>query len=190
MSNAPDYTITANPHAFMHCGPVTHEGIDDKRDLTIITSANNSIIHSKSGNKNERIQGFSAEVVAINGDPSQHGGVGKAIIAKSGDIVLNAEAGDVYINARNIYFNASGESGQGNIMSKCNGFYQVSTGSEYRLAASRMCIVSEGNMNFVGNMMVSGDFNKGSAVASAGFLSKILSGQWSDLITALSQSCK
>ena len=102
MSNAPDYTITANPHAFMHCGPVTHEGIDDKRDLTIITSANNSIIHSKSGNKNERIQGFSAEVVAINGDPSQHGGVGKAIIAKSGDIVLNAENGDVYINARNI----------------------------------------------------------------------------------------
>ena len=32
MSNAPDYTITANPHALLHCGPVTHEGIDDKRD--------------------------------------------------------------------------------------------------------------------------------------------------------------
>jgi hypothetical protein len=190
MSNAPDYTITANPHAFIHCGPVTHEGIDDKRDLTIITSANNSIIHSKSGNKNERIQGFSAEVVAINGDPSQHGGVAKAIIAKTGDIVLNAENGDVYINARNIFFNASGESGHGNIMSKCNGFYQVTTGSEYRLAAARMCIVSEGNMNFVGDMMLAGNFNKGSAVSSAGFLKSILSGNWASLITAISQTCK
>ena len=95
MSNAPDYTITANPHAFMHCGPVTHEGIDDERDLTIITSANNSIIHSKSGNKNERIQGFSAEVVAINGDPSQHGRVGKAILSKFGKLLLTSEPGNV-----------------------------------------------------------------------------------------------
>ena len=61
--------------------------------------------------------------------------------------------------------------------------YQVSS-------ASRMCIVSEGNMNFVGNMMLSGDFNKGSSVASAGFLSGILSGNWATLITAISQSCK
>ena len=190
MSDAPSYTVTCNPHAFMHCGPMAHEEIDDKRDLTIITSANNSIIHSKSGNKNERIQGFSAEVVAISGDPSQHGGVGKAIIAKSGDIVLNAENGDVYINARNIFFNASGESGQGNIMSKCNGFHQVTTGSEYRLSASRMCIMSEGNINFVGSVMMSGGLSKGSSVASAAFLSAILSGNWASITASILKSCK
>ena len=191
MALVPDFTIAQNPHAFVHCGPIKTDDVDDKRDLTIITSAGNETIHAKSGNCVERIQGFSGEVVGIAGDPAQEGGVGKAIVSKSGDIVFNAENGDIYLKARNIYFTASdGREGKGNIMAECNGMYQVSSGGEYRLAASRMCIVSEGNMNFVGNMMLSGDFNKGSSVASAGFLSGILSGNWATLITAISQSCK
>jgi len=191
MSNAPDYTIAQNPHAFIHCGPVATDDVDDKRDLTIITSGNNQIIHAKSGNKVERIQGFSGEVVGIAGDPSQEGGIGKAIVAKSGDIVLTAESGNIHLKAKNIYFEASaGEEGQGNIMANCNGFLQLSTGGEFRVAAGRMCFRSEGNMNFVGDMMISGSLSKGSSVASAGFLSSILSGNWASIITAISQSCK
>jgi len=191
MSQSPDYTIAQNPHAFVHCGPVATDDVDDKRDLTIITSANNQIIHAKSGNMVERIQGFSGEIVGIAADPTQQGGIGKAIVAKAGDIVLTAENGNIHLNAKNIYFHASaGEEGQGNIMASCNGFYQVSTGGEYRLAAARMCIVSEGNMNFVGNMVLSGDFHKGSSVASASFLSSILSGNWANIVNAISKSCK
>ena len=53
-----------------------------------------------------------------------------------------------------------------------------------------MCVVTEGNMNFVGNMIVSGGFSKGSSVASAGFLSSILAGNWASLLTSLAQTCK
>jgi hypothetical protein len=38
--------------------------------------------------------------------------------------------------------------------------------------------------------MLAGNFNKGSAVSSAGFLKSILSGNWASLITAISQTCK
>ena len=191
MSQAPDYTISQNAHAFVHCGPLKVDEKDDKRDLTILTSSGNEVIYAKSGNKLERTQGFSGEVVGIAGDPSQEGGIGKAVVAKSGDIVLTAENGDIYLKARNIFFSASdGREGKGNIMAECNGYLQLATGGEFRVAAGRMCFVSEGNMNFVGQMVISGGMHKGSSLASAGFLSSILSGNWASIITSISQSCK
>jgi len=191
MANAPDYTLARNPHALIHCGPLEVDSIDHKRDLTIITSGGNTHTHAKNGNYREDIQGFSGEIVGVSGDPTKEGLVSKAIVAKSGDIVLNAESGDIFLKARNIYFTASdGKEGKGNIMAECNGYLQLATGGEFRVAASRMCFVSEGNINFVGNIMLSGGFHKGSSVASAGFLSSILSGNWASLITAITQSCK
>ena len=53
-----------------------------------------------------------------------------------------------------------------------------------------MCFVSEGNVNFVGNMIVSGGFSKANAVAGAGLLKQLLAGNWADIVTAISQSCK
>ena len=191
MANAPDYTLARNPHALIHCGPLEVDSVDHKRDLTTITSGGNTLTHAKNGNYKEVIQGFSGEVVGVKGDPSKQGLTSKAIVAKSGDIVLTAEAGDIFLKARNIYFTATdGKEGRGNIMAECNGYLQLATGGEFRVAASRMCFVSEGNINFVGNIMLSGGFHKGSSVASAGFLKSILSGNWASLITAITQSCK
>jgi hypothetical protein len=191
MANAPDYTLARNPHALIHCGPLEVDSSDHKRDLTIITSSGNTLTHAKNGNYKELIQGFSGEVVGVSGDPTKEGLTSKAIVAKSGDIVLTAEAGDIFLKARNIYFTATdGKEGRGNIMAECNGYLQLATGGEFRVAASRMCFVSEGNINFVGNIMLSGGFHKGSSVASAGFLKSILSGNWASLITAITQSCK
>jgi hypothetical protein len=191
MANAPDYTLARNPHALIHCGPLEVDSVDHKRDLTTITSGGNTLTHAKNGNYKEVIQGFSGEVVGVNGDPSKQGLTSKAIVAKSGDIVLNAEAGDIFLKGRNIYFTASdGEAGKGNIMAECNGYLQLSTGGEFRVSASRMCIISEGNINFVGSVMISGGFSKGSSVASAGFLKAILSGNWASITNAILQSCK
>tara|TARA_B100001287_G_scaffold263581_1_gene254590 strand:- start:3068 stop:3646 length:579 start_codon:yes stop_codon:yes gene_type:complete len=187
----PDYTIARNPHVFVHCGPLEVDEKEIGRDFTIKTSGGNEFVNVNNGNYRETIRGFSGEVVGVGGDPSQSGRIGKAIVAKSGDIVFNAEGGDIYLKAKNIYLSASdGEEGKGNIMAECNGYLQLATGGEFRLAASRMCFISEGNMNFVGQMMVSGSFHKGSSVASAGFLSSILSGNWASLITSITQSCK
>jgi hypothetical protein len=191
MANAPDYTLARNPHALIHCGPLEVDSVDHKRDLTTITSGGNTLTHAKNGNYKEVIQGFSGEVVGVKGDPSKQGLTSKAIVAKSGDIVLTAEAGDIFLKARNIYFTASdGDAGKGNIMAECNGYLQLATGGEFRVAASRMCIISEGNINFVGSVMISGGFSKGSSVASAGFLKAILSGNWASITNSILQSCK
>ena len=105
--------------------------------------------------------------------------------------VLTAENGDIYLKARNIFLSASdGREGKGNIMAECNGYLQLATGGEFRVAAGRMCFVSEGNMNFVGQMVISGGIHKGSSLASAGFLSSIFTGNWDTIITSISQSCK
>ena len=187
----PDYTIARNPHAFVHCGPLDVDSEDFGRDLTVLTSSGNEFINVNNGNYRETIRGFSGEIVGVGGNTAESGRVGKAIVAKSGDIVLNAEAGDIYLKAKNIYLEAStGEEGQGNIMAECNGYLQLSTGGEFRVSASRMCIISEGNINFVGSVMISGGFSKGSSVASAGFLKAILSGNWASITNSILQSCK
>jgi hypothetical protein len=191
MANAPDYTLARNPHALIHCGPLEVDSSDHKRDLTIITSSGNTLTHAKNGNYKELIQGFSGEVVGVSGDPTKEGLVSKAIVAKSGDIVLNAESGDIFLKARNIYFDATdGKEGRGNIMAECNGTLQLTTGGEFRVAAGRMCIMSEGNINFVGSVMISGGLSKGSSVASAAFLSAILSGNWASITSSILKSCK
>lgn len=188
---APDYTITSNPHVFLHCGPVATQDVDDGRDLTVITSSSNESVHYKNGVFEEYIHGHSAEVVGINGDPTQIGRLGKVIIAKTGDIVLNAESGNIHLVAKNIFFEASaGEEGQGNIMAECNGFLRLSTGGEFRVAAGRMCFRSEGGINFVGDVRISGDLFKGSAVASADMLKSLLAGDWANIINGISESCK
>ena len=188
---APDYTVTNNPHALIHCGPIASDQAgDDERDLTIATSTNCQVVYSKTGNKVEHIQGWSGEVVGHEIDPTQTGAIGKAIVAKAGDIALIAESGNIRLKAKNIYIETSGEKGEGNFMVSANGGVRLSTGHEFRVAAGRMCFVSEGNMNFVGNMVLSGGFSKGSAVASAGFLSSLLAGNWASVVTSLSQTCK
>lgn len=189
---APDYTIANNPHVLMHCGDVgsDEDGESGQRDLTLVTSAGCQTIYAKSGNKIEHIQGWSGEVVGHSLDPAQNDGIAKVVVAKSGDIVLIAEAGNIRMKAKNIYVETSGESGEGNFMVSANGQMTLATGSEFRVAAGRMCFASEGNMNFVGNMVVSGGFSKASAVASAGFLSSILAGDWASLITSISKTCK
>lgn len=191
MAQVPDYTITSNPHAFLHCGPVATQDVDDERDLTIITSSQNEATHYKNGVYEEHIQGHSSEVVGINGDPTQEGGNGKTIIAKSGDIVLNAENGNIHLTAKNIFLKANpGEKGKGNIMADCNGMLRLSTGDEFRVAAGRMCFRSEGGINFVGDVKISGDLFKGSAVASADMLKSLLAGDWANIINGISESCK
>lgn len=192
MAQVPDYTITSNPHAFLHCGPVATQDVDDERDFTIITSSQNEIVHYKNGVYEQHIVGASNEVVGINGDPSQKNKTTKSIIAESGDIVINAKAGTIHLVAQNIHLDATtnGKKGNGNIMVDCNGMLRLTTGDEFRVAAGRMCFRSEGGINFVGDVRISGDLFKGSAVASADMLKSLLAGEWANVINGISESCK
>ena len=97
---APEITVTNNPHAFIQCGPVATEEYDDKRDLTIVTSGGAQCVYAKSGNKTEVIPGASGEICGGNLDPSQKEAIAKAIVAPTGDIIILAENGNIRFRVR------------------------------------------------------------------------------------------
>jgi len=189
-SVAPDYTIADNTHCFIHCGPITTETKDDGRDLTIMTSASNHVVYGKNGNKVEHIQGTIRETCGHELDPEQKNYPARTICAKYGDIDLVAENGDIRLYAKNIHFVTSGSSGDGNVLINSNGQITIATGGELRLAAGDMCITASKSVKINSNIRISGKIFKGSAVASASTLQALLAGNWSQLLTNLSQTCK
>ena len=193
MSNtSPDYTIANNPHCLIHCGPVGPESVDDQRDLTIVTSTDCQVVYGKSGNKVEHIQGHSAEVCGHSIDPEQKEAVAKAIIAENGDILFIAEAGNIRFKAKNIYIETSGESGHGNILASANGQITLASGDEVRIAGGNVCIRGQNGINLTTDyfVRVSGKMMEGGAASTGGLISKFMAGNWADLLTGITQSCK
>lgn len=187
---APDFTIANNPHAFVHCGPVGPEGFDDGRDFSIVTSANNHCVYHKNGYKIEHIQGGYHEVSGHSLDVTQKEVVGRSIIAKNGDLVLNAERGTIYLKAKNIHIETSGKNKEGNFLVNSNGFIILTSTQEVRLAGSRVCITGTSGINIVSSTFVNiyGHLNtKGPKTIKS--INNLLSEGWSSLVEGLSKSC-
>jgi hypothetical protein len=187
---APDYTVADNTHCLLHCGPLGPESKDDGRDLTIMTSGGNHVVYGKNGNKVEHIQGTYRETSGHNLDPEQRDNPARTICAANGDIDLVAKNGNIRLTAKNIYFVTSGEDGQGNFIVNSNGQVTLSTGGELRLAAGTMCFTAAKSININSTLRISGKVFKGSAISSMSTLRALLAGNWSQLLTNLTQTCK
>ena len=198
---APDFTIANNKYANVLCGPFGPSDVDTMQaEFTICVASGSQVTYFETGDKIEVVKGASHEICGTDENEvddgtkefgNKGGKVGKSIVAENGDICLLAENGDVHIKAKNIYLEASaGEKDEGNVYITSNGHTIIKSGEELRLGGARMCVICPGNMNFVGNMIVNGGFTNASSVASAGFLSKILAGNWFSIISSISQSCK
>ena len=188
---APDYTLTNNPHCLIHCGPIGDDSVDDQRDLTVNTSSNCQIIYSKSGNKVEHIQGYYADTSGHEIDPDQKDAVARAIIAKNGDIILVAEGGSIRMKARNIYMETiDGENGHGKIMGNANGLIQFSTGDEFRVAAGKQCLIAKDKFNMVGNIVHAGEADMGNPLGKSSIFKSIMAGGWDSILNGVIKSCK
>ncbi len=188
---SPDYTITNNPHALIHCGPIHDDEHDDQRDLTINTSSNCQVIYSKSGNKVEHVQGYHADTSGHEIDPDQDDAVARAIIAKNGDIILVAEGGSIRMKARNIYMETiDGENGHGKIMGNANGLIQFSTGDEFRVAAGKQCLIAKDKFNMVGNLIHAGEADMGNPLGKSSIFKSIMAGGWDSILNGVIKSCK
>ena len=187
---APDYTVTNNPHCLIHCGPIGADDVDDQRDLTINTSTNCQVIYSKSGNKAEHVQGYCAETFGHDIDPDQDDAVAKATLAKNGDILLVAEAGSIRMKARNIYMETfDGDNGHGKIMGVANGLIQFTTGDEFRMAAGKACLVAKDKFVMNGNITHNGEANMGNPLGKSSIFKSIQAGNWASIIDAMVKSC-
>lgn len=187
---APDFTIANNPHAFIHCGPVGPEGYDDGRDFSIVTAANNHCIWHNNGYKVEHIQKGYHEVSGHTLDVTQKEAIARSIIAKNGDLVINAERGTIYLKAKNIHLETSGGNKEGNFLVTSNGMIVLSSTQEVRLAGSRVCLTGTSGINIVSSNFINlyGKMNtKGPVTLKS--IQSLLSGGWSSLIEGLSKSC-
>jgi len=191
---APEVTLANNPHAFIQCGPVAPEGKDDKRDLTIVTSAGANVVYSKSGNKTEVIPGQSGEICGADLDPSQKEVIAKAIVAPAGDIIILAENGNIRFKGKNIYFEAEGaadEDGEdGNIIATSNGQVIIKGGDHLRLAADDMCIAAGKSISVNGDIRLIGDIQGMESLSSIGLIKTLLGGNWLSVLSAVGNSCK
>lgn len=193
-NKAPDYTVTANPHCMIHCGPLGPESKDSQmRDLTVVTSTDSTVVWGKNGNKEEQVTGTYTETSGWNIDPDQDDAISRAIVAKNGDIILTAESGNIRMRAKNIYMEAiapdkdSDKHGNVNILG--NGQITLSTGDEIRFACGNMCAVATKGFQFAGDFSHGGKFAVGGALDSASLIKAFTAGNWASIFEAIAKSC-
>jgi hypothetical protein len=185
----PDYTIFNNSHAFMHCGPIGPDTEEIGNDLHIATSGKCQAHWNKNGNKVEYVNGRLDEVSGYN--ITQEHDIARTIVAKNGDIHINADFGDIYLKARNIYVETKGDGKNGCFLVNSNG-HTIITGNEVRVAASsNLCLLGKSKVTIVGSQLLSsGGFKESGSLGAASFLNNIMAGNFQSLIEGMLQSCK
>lgn len=186
----PDFTIFNNSHAYMHCGPLGPEGQDIGNDLHIATSGKCQTHWNKNGNKVEYVDGRLDEVSGFN--ISQEHDIARTIVAKNGDIHINADYGDIYLKARNIYIETKGDKPNGCFLVNANGHMILTGADEVKVASgTNLCLIGKSKVTIVGTQLISsGSFKDAGALSSADFVSSIMAGNFGALIEGMLQSCK
>jgi len=141
----PEYTVTDNPYGRMTFGPTGPEDKDDGAELTIALKGGHYRHYNQNGSQLERIPGSSHEVCGIVEPVSEKSEdekevVSKSITAENGDIVLNAEAGNIKLIARNIYIETAGDGSDGSFMLKANDHITMVAGEQMTLGAPKVCL--------------------------------------------------
>lgn len=190
----PDFTVGNNSHCLIHAGPVSDEVKDPQHDLVICTSGGNQMFHNKNGTKTEYINGTCEEVSGYN--ITQEGGIARKILAKNGDIHINADYGDIYLKARNVYIETSGDKNGG----KSSGSFLVNANGQIILAGqdnvkiasgTNLCLSGKSKITLVGAQLISsGKFIDSGPVSTGDFISKFMAGNFQGLIEGMLQSCK
>jgi hypothetical protein len=148
----PDYTIFNNSHAFMHCGPIGPDTEEIGNDLHIATSGKCQAHWNKNGNKVEYVNGRLDEVSGYN--ITKENDIARTIVAKNGDIHINADFGDIYLKARNIYIETKGDGKNGCFLVNSNG-HAIITGNEVKVAASsNLCLIGKSKITAVGTQLI------------------------------------
>lgn len=192
----PEFTLTDNVHGTIFLGPAGDEKENPGNQYTRSLTCGNLELHTQQGNKSEIIMGNSHEVVlgSVRGDQRTVGEdekVTKSITAKTGDIAIIAEDGNIKLKARNIYIECLGEGQDGSFMVKANEAITMVAGEQMTLGGAKICMTSTDSINMNAGGIIyflCKDMTKGSPLA--GVLSTFVPGQLASLVDAISQACK
>ena len=196
----PEYTVTDNPYGRMTFGPLGPEDKNDGSALTVSLKGGHYRHYNENGSQLERVPGSSHEVCGIVDPVSEKSDdekevVSKSITAENGDIVLNAEAGNIKLIARNIYIETAGSESDGSFMVKANDHITMVANEQLTLAAPKICLsasdsislTAKGNLYIMTADIVQGSpLNAISALLNIGPASSILK----SFIDGVTQTCK
>tara|TARA_B100000073_G_scaffold144279_2_gene118781 strand:+ start:2272 stop:2841 length:570 start_codon:yes stop_codon:yes gene_type:complete len=186
----PEVVLSENPHGILFFGPSGEK--DDGAQYSMAVAAGSYVQYNKNGNKSEIVMGASHEIcgtdILPDSDEVPNETVAKSIIAKDGDIVLNAENGNVKIIAKNIFFEATGSGNDGSFMVKANEAITMGSGEQMTFAGAKVCVTAatEITLNCPGKINLLGVLSKSEAVSLGSFMSA----PFATLLQAISQSCK
>ena len=147
----PEVTVTDNPYGRLSFGPVAPEGKDDNSSLTIALKGGHYRHYNQNGRQVEYVPGASHEICGITDvvdekDNSSSEFVSKSITAENGDIVINAEDGNIKLLAKNIYIETNGSESDGSFMVKSNDHITMVSGEQMTLAAPKVCVTSSDSL--------------------------------------------
>ena len=186
----PEVVLSENPHGILFFGPSGEK--DDGAQYSMAVAAGSYVQYNKNGNKSELIMGASHEIcgadILPDSDEIPKETVAKSVVAKDGDIVLNAENGNVKIIAKNIFFEAAGSGNDGSFMVKANEAVTMVSGEQMTFGGAKVCITAatEITLNCPGKINLLGYLSKSEALSLGSFMSA----PFSSLLEAISQSCK
>jgi hypothetical protein len=192
MADHPEILISDNPHGIMFFGPGGMD--DDGAQYTIATSSGSMVHYNKNGSKVEIVRTSSYEIcgddLVKNRTTPEKESIAKAIIAENGDIILNAQEGNIKLLAKNIWIETNGDGNDGVFYVNANGQVQISSSDQLVLTGSKVCIRGQAGIDLVSISFINilGQLKNGSPLGS--LIGTFIPAPFANLLKGIQASCK
>jgi len=190
--------IADNQYGLIFMGPSGEQDkVGESLDTNMVVSlkGGHNQTYTLGGNKGEIVPGSSHEIVGINlsqgRNESENEAIAKSIVADNGDIVLNAENGNIKLKAKNIYIETIGSGSDGSVLIKANDHITIRGEEQLNLAGGKVCVTAADSitLNAKGNLrLLYDEIMQGSPLS--GLLETLMPGPVASLITDIAETCK
>ena len=194
----PEQIITDNQYGLIFMGPSGEQDkVGESLDTGMIVDLKGGQhqTYTLGGNKAEIIPGNSHEICGTNLTKERNEGekenIAKSIVAENGDIVLDAQNGNLKIIAKNIYIETIGSGSDGSVLIKANDHITMRADEQLNLAGGKVCVTAADSitLNAKGNLrLLYDDIIQGSPLS--GLLGTLMPGPVASLITDIVETCK
>ena len=194
----PEQIIADNQYGLIFMGPSREpDKVGESLDTNMIVSlkGGHNQTYTLGGNKGEIVPGSSHEIVGINlpqdRKESERENIAKSITAENGDIVINAEDGNIKLKAKNIYIETLGSGSDGSILVRANDHIIMRADEQLNLAGGKVCVTSADSITLNSNgylRFLCADIIQGNPLSSA--LETFMPGPVAKLITDIVETCK
>lgn len=194
----PEQIIADNQYGLIFMGPSGEpDKVGESLDTNMIVSlkGGHNQTYTLGGNKGEIVPGSSHEIVGTNlpqdRKESERENIAKSITAENGDIVINAEDGNIKLKAKNIYIETLGSGNDGSILVRANDHIIMRADEQLNLAGGKVCVTSADSitLNSGGYLrFLCRDIIQGNPLSSA--LETFMPGPVAKLITDIVETCK